>query len=108
MIAFNRPLDQAAAEAIVGQQFAEVIVAPEIGKGALAALAKKPEHSRARGRLAGAFASNAELDLKTIDGGLLLQGRDTGRVGSRGREGRHQARADRRRSFATCSSHGPS
>ena len=79
VIAFNRPLDQAAAEAIVGQQFAEVIVAPEIGKSALAPLAKKPN---IRALQAGwpARASAEELDLKTIDGGLLLQSRDTGRV----------------------------
>src|SRR5262249_44713020 len=42
VIAFNRPLDEAAAEAIVGRQFAEVIVAPEIDARAIAALAKRP------------------------------------------------------------------
>jgi phosphoribosylaminoimidazolecarboxamide formyltransferase/IMP cyclohydrolase len=79
VIAFNRPLDEPAAEAIVGQQFAEVIVAPEIGKGALAALAKKPN---IRALEAGwpARAADAELDLKTIDGGLLVQSRDLGLV----------------------------
>jgi phosphoribosylaminoimidazolecarboxamide formyltransferase/IMP cyclohydrolase len=79
VIAFNRPLDQAAAEAIVGQQFAEVIVAPEVGKRALAALAKKPN---IRVLEAGWPPANRapELDLKTIDGGVLLQSRDTGRV----------------------------
>src|SRR5678815_44154 len=41
VIAFNRALDQSSAEAIVGQQFAEVIIAPEVGKAARAALAKK-------------------------------------------------------------------
>ena len=34
VIAFNRPLDEAAAEAIVERQFAEVIVAPEIDRSA--------------------------------------------------------------------------
>jgi phosphoribosylaminoimidazolecarboxamide formyltransferase/IMP cyclohydrolase len=79
VIAFNRPLDQAAAEAIVSQQFAEVIVAPEIGKNALAALGKKPN---IRALEAGwpATAPKEQLDLKTIDGGLLLQTRDTGRA----------------------------
>jgi phosphoribosylaminoimidazolecarboxamide formyltransferase/IMP cyclohydrolase len=79
VIAFNRPLDQAAAEAIVAQQFAEVIVAPEIGKSALAALAKKPN---IRALEAGWPPTGPDpgLDLKTIDGGVLLQSRDTGRV----------------------------
>lgn len=35
IIAFNRPLDAAAAEAIVGRQFAEVIIAPAVGADAL-------------------------------------------------------------------------
>ena len=79
VLAFNRPLDQATAEAIVGQQFAEVIVAPEIGKGARAPLAAKPsirvletgwpEHAHER-----------IWDVKTIEGGLLLQERDAGEV----------------------------
>jgi len=79
VIAFNRPLDEAAAEAIVGRQFAEVIVAPEIDARALAALAKKPGiRALAAGRPAGAGA--VELELKSIDGGVLLQQRDTGRI----------------------------
>jgi phosphoribosylaminoimidazolecarboxamide formyltransferase/IMP cyclohydrolase len=79
VIAFNRPLDQAAAEAIISQQFAEVIVAPEIGKGARAALAAKPN---IRALEAGWPAANTEteLDLKTIAGGVLVQQRDAGRV----------------------------
>ena len=82
VIAFNRALDQAAAEAIVAQQFAEVIVAPEVGRAARAALAKKqgirvleagwPTESSAAQELA--------LELKTIEGGLLVQARDDGRV----------------------------
>jgi phosphoribosylaminoimidazolecarboxamide formyltransferase / IMP cyclohydrolase len=79
VISFNRPLDEPAAEAIVRQQFAEVIVAPEVGKGARAALAKKPN---IRVLEAGwpTRTADAELDFKTIDGGLLLQSRDTGSV----------------------------
>jgi phosphoribosylaminoimidazolecarboxamide formyltransferase/IMP cyclohydrolase len=79
VLAFNRPLDQATAEAIVGQQFAEVIVAPEIDKRALTALAKKPA---IRVLEAGWSQSVHERnwDIKTIEGGLLLQDRDAGRV----------------------------
>jgi phosphoribosylaminoimidazolecarboxamide formyltransferase / IMP cyclohydrolase len=76
VIAFNRPLDEPAAEAIVAQQFAEVIVAPEVGKSALAALAKKPNiRVLEAGWPAGAI--DTELDFKTIDGGLLVQSRDS-------------------------------
>jgi phosphoribosylaminoimidazolecarboxamide formyltransferase/IMP cyclohydrolase len=80
VIAFNRPLDEAAAEAIVGRQFAEVIVAPEIDARALAALAKRPGiRALAAGRPAG-DDDPAELELKSIDGGVLVQQRDLGRV----------------------------
>jgi len=79
VIAFNRPLDVAAAEAIVGRQFAEVIVAPEIDARALDVLAKRPGiRALAAGTPPGASA--ADLELKTIDGGVLLQQRDFGRV----------------------------
>jgi phosphoribosylaminoimidazolecarboxamide formyltransferase/IMP cyclohydrolase len=79
VLAFNRPLDQATAEAIVGQQFAEVIVAPEIGKGARTVLAAKPS---IRVLEAGWPETEHERiwDVKTIEGGLLLQERDAGRV----------------------------
>jgi phosphoribosylaminoimidazolecarboxamide formyltransferase/IMP cyclohydrolase len=82
VIAFNRPLDQASADAIVERQFAEVIVAPEIGKAALAALARKPairvlETGWPR---ASAEARADAFELKAIEGGLLVQDLDKGRV----------------------------
>ena len=79
VIAFNRPLDEAAADAIVGRQFAEVIVAPEIDARALAALAKKPGIRVLEAGIP-AGTGGAELEIKTIDGGVLLQQRDSGRV----------------------------
>jgi phosphoribosylaminoimidazolecarboxamide formyltransferase/IMP cyclohydrolase len=81
VIAFNRPLDQSSAEAIVGQQFAEVIIAPEVGKAARAALAKK-ERIRVleTGWPTASGAASSSLDLKTIEGGLLVQTVDDGRV----------------------------
>ncbi len=42
IIAFNRPLDAATAKEIAKRQFVEVVIAPEIDAGALAAFAKKP------------------------------------------------------------------
>ena len=81
VIAFNRPLDEAAANAILGRQFAEVIVAPEVDARALAALASKPGiRVLEAGTRAGVTGDGAELEIKTIDGGVLLQQRDDGRV----------------------------
>jgi phosphoribosylaminoimidazolecarboxamide formyltransferase/IMP cyclohydrolase len=82
VIAFNRPLDQAAAEAIVGQQFAEVVIAPEVGQGARAALAKKPNIRvlETDWPVASAAASDGRFEHKSIEGGLLAQSADLSRV----------------------------
>ena len=81
VIAFNRALDQPAAEAIVGQQFAEVIIAPEVGKAARAVLAKKQGiRVLEAGWPAASAAREASFELKTIEGGLLVQSADDGRV----------------------------
>jgi len=82
VIAFNRALDQSSAEAIVGQQFAEVIVAPEIGKAARGALAKKQgiRVLEAGWATASSAAREGNLELKSIEGGLLAQSADEGRV----------------------------
>jgi phosphoribosylaminoimidazolecarboxamide formyltransferase/IMP cyclohydrolase len=82
VIAFNRPLDQSSAEAIVGQQFAEVIVAPEISKAASAVLAQKQgiRVLQAGWPTASAAAGEASFEWRTIEGGLLVQTTDDGRV----------------------------
>jgi phosphoribosylaminoimidazolecarboxamide formyltransferase / IMP cyclohydrolase len=81
VIALNRPLDQATAEAIVSKQFAEVIVAPQIAKSALGALAKKTGiRVLETGWPKATVAAPADLDVKTITGGALVQEADTGRV----------------------------
>jgi phosphoribosylaminoimidazolecarboxamide formyltransferase/IMP cyclohydrolase len=82
VIAFNRALDESSAEAIVGQQFAEVIIAPEVGKGARAALAKKPNIRvlEAGWPTASSAAREVNLERKSIEGGLLVQSADDGRV----------------------------
>ena len=79
VIAFNRAVDAATADAIVAQQFAEVIVAPEVDEAARTAFAKKqgirvleagwPTGSSAR-----------EQQLKSIEGGVLVQSVDDGDV----------------------------
>jgi phosphoribosylaminoimidazolecarboxamide formyltransferase / IMP cyclohydrolase len=78
VIAFNRALDQAAAAAIVGQQFAEVIVAPEVESAARAVLATK-QGIRVL-ETGWSAARSPRFELKTIEGGLLAQSADDGRV----------------------------
>jgi phosphoribosylaminoimidazolecarboxamide formyltransferase/IMP cyclohydrolase len=78
IIAFNRPLDHATAQAILERQFAEVIAAPSVEAAALAALAVKPN---LRVLAIGALDESDdnprdELELRSVTGGLLLQQRD--------------------------------
>ncbi|HVY63206.1 MAG TPA: bifunctional phosphoribosylaminoimidazolecarboxamide formyltransferase/IMP cyclohydrolase [Gammaproteobacteria bacterium] len=81
VIAFNRPLDQASAEAIVGRQFAEVIIAPEITKTARAVLAKKPAiRVLEAGWPAASATRERTFEIKTIEAGALLQDTDRGHV----------------------------
>jgi phosphoribosylaminoimidazolecarboxamide formyltransferase/IMP cyclohydrolase len=80
VIAFNRALDESSAEAIVGQQFAEVIVAPEVGKAARAVLARKPAIRVLEAGWPAASAHDAALQLRTLEGGLLVQSADDGVV----------------------------
>jgi len=75
IVAFNRGLDAATAQAIVDRQFVEVIIAPAVTKEAAAVVAAKknvrllecgfwPEQPAAR------------LDFKRVNGGLLVQDAD--------------------------------
>ncbi len=81
VIAFNRPLDGPTAEAIVGKQFAEVIVAPEVHKDARAALARKSGiRVLETGWPAATVKREDGFEIKTIEGGVLLQTTDSGRV----------------------------
>jgi phosphoribosylaminoimidazolecarboxamide formyltransferase/IMP cyclohydrolase len=74
IIAFNQSLDAATAETIIKQQFAEVIIAPTIEKGAAEVLtAKKNLRVLECGYLP---AKYQQLNLKSISGGLLVQTRD--------------------------------
>ena len=81
VIAFNRPLDESSAEAIVGQQFAEVIVAPEVVKSARAVLARKQGiRVLETGWPAAPPRREPAWQLKTLEGGLLVQSADLGNV----------------------------
>lgn len=79
IIAVNRPLDGPTAEAISGI-FTEVVAAPDADDAAKAVFAKK---KNLRLILTGALPDPARggLMLKSIAGGMLLQGRDGGQLG---------------------------
>jgi phosphoribosylaminoimidazolecarboxamide formyltransferase/IMP cyclohydrolase len=78
IIAFNRPLDGETAAAIVERQFVEVIVAPAVDAAAREACARK---ENVRLLVTGALApSNSRVELRSVNGGLLLQTRDLGMV----------------------------
>ncbi len=80
IIAFNRPLDGYTATAIVDRQFVEVIIAPGITADAAAAFASK---DNVRVLDCGQWRESlAAFDFKRVNGGLLVQDRDLGAVGS--------------------------
>ncbi|HEX7637394.1 MAG TPA: bifunctional phosphoribosylaminoimidazolecarboxamide formyltransferase/IMP cyclohydrolase [Burkholderiaceae bacterium] len=79
IIAFNRPLDQAAAEA-VSRQFVEVVIAPAITDAARAVFAARQNVRLLEVPLPeGARTMNA-YDLKRVGGGVLVQSSDARNV----------------------------
>jgi phosphoribosylaminoimidazolecarboxamide formyltransferase/IMP cyclohydrolase len=78
IVASNRPLDRAAAEAIV-EVFTEVVIAPDADKDALAVFAGK---KNLRLLLTGALPDPASLGevFRSVAGGFLVQGRDDARI----------------------------
>ena len=80
IIATNRPLDGAAAEAMV-KIMTEVIIAPDADDAAIAAIgAKKNLRLLLTGGLPDPVAPG--MTLKSLAGGYLLQSRDSGRIGA--------------------------
>jgi phosphoribosylaminoimidazolecarboxamide formyltransferase / IMP cyclohydrolase len=79
IIAFNRELDAATAQAIIEQQFVEVILAPSIAEQARLALATR---DNVRVLIVGELSRPVTqlLEYKSVSGGLLVQTRDTGAV----------------------------
>jgi phosphoribosylaminoimidazolecarboxamide formyltransferase/IMP cyclohydrolase len=87
IIAFNQELDAATARSIVGQQFAEVIAAPAIGAAARAVLAGKPDiRVLELARIADAPGAPpaADVDLRSVTGGLLIQTPDAAQMSAAG------------------------
>ncbi len=79
IIAFNRSLDAATARSIIDRQFVEVIIAPSIDADALPVLAEK---KNVRVLECGEWPPTPAqtLDFKRVNGGLLVQDRDLGRI----------------------------
>jgi len=79
IVAFNRPVDAATAEALA-ETFLEAVIAPAFDEGARAALARKRNlrlmEVGAVGRGSDAAATGPGLDLRRVRGGLLVQDRD--------------------------------
>ncbi len=73
IIAFNRPLDESTAAAIIDRQFLEVLIAPAYEDGALALLASK---KNVRVLEVPAGKPVAQQAFKRIDSGLLIQTSD--------------------------------
>jgi phosphoribosylaminoimidazolecarboxamide formyltransferase/IMP cyclohydrolase len=79
IIAFNRELDAATAEALVKRQFVEVIIAPTISEYAQRAVLQKP-NIRLLESGQWPIAPIKGLDFKRVGGGLLVQDRDSAQI----------------------------
>ena len=78
IIAFNRELDAETAQAIVSRQFVEVIIAPTVSNDASKIIAAKPN---VRLLVCGQWTTQTTgFDYKRVNGGLLVQDRDQGKV----------------------------
>ncbi|MWV15616.1 bifunctional phosphoribosylaminoimidazolecarboxamide formyltransferase/IMP cyclohydrolase [Pseudomonas sp. L-22-4S-12] len=79
IIAFNRELDGATAQAIVERQFVEVIIAPKVSQAARDVVAAK---ANVRLLECGEWPAEraAGWDFKRVNGGLLVQSRDIGMI----------------------------
>jgi phosphoribosylaminoimidazolecarboxamide formyltransferase/IMP cyclohydrolase len=78
IIAFNQPLDGETARTIVERQFVEVIVAPAVEPEAREVCARK---ENVRLLVTGGLApSNTRYEIRSLNGGLLVQSRDLGLV----------------------------
>ncbi|MGC6326184.1 bifunctional phosphoribosylaminoimidazolecarboxamide formyltransferase/IMP cyclohydrolase [Pasteurella multocida] len=78
IIAFNRELDAKTAQTIIDRQFVEVIIAPTVAEEAKALLkAKKNVRVLECGEWSG---TQQRLDVKCVNGGLLVQEADLGMV----------------------------
>ncbi|HIF9109871.1 TPA: bifunctional phosphoribosylaminoimidazolecarboxamide formyltransferase/IMP cyclohydrolase [Photobacterium damselae] len=80
IIAFNRELDAATAQAIVERQFVEVIIAPSVSAQAAEIVATKQNVRLLESGLWQQEHKTTQWDSKRVNGGLLVQERDQGMV----------------------------
>ncbi len=78
IIAANRPMDKATAEAI-NEAFYEIVIAPSYDDDALAVLTQKRNLRLLE--MDGTSASTPSLDIRTVRGGFLVQAADMGEMG---------------------------
>ncbi|MCW8926360.1 MAG: bifunctional phosphoribosylaminoimidazolecarboxamide formyltransferase/IMP cyclohydrolase [Xanthomonadales bacterium] len=78
IIAFNRSLDTSIARTIIERQFVEVVIAPGFSDGALEAFAGKPN---VRLLCSDDGQDVSGLHYQRVSGGLLVQEKDTARIG---------------------------
>lgn len=76
IIAFNCPLDEETAKAIIERQFVEVIIAPSVSKEALDVLSVKENIRVLEAGIREAVLQ--QLTMKRVSGGLLIQDNDRG------------------------------
>ncbi len=79
IIAFNRPVDEAEALAIIERQFVEVLAAPAFSEAALAVLAQKP-NVRVLALGEAVQPASVPMDYKRVAGGMLVQQVDDERL----------------------------
>lgn len=74
IIAFNQIVNAQTAQAILSQQFVEVIIAPDFENAALQLFQTKPSWRLLKVELS--FQNKISRELKSIDGGFLIQDQD--------------------------------
>jgi phosphoribosylaminoimidazolecarboxamide formyltransferase/IMP cyclohydrolase len=79
IIAFNRPLDETTAAAIIQRQFVEVIVAPQV-EAAAAQVCSEKKNVRVLETGDWPPAASPGFDFKKVSGGLLVQNSDLGTI----------------------------
>jgi phosphoribosylaminoimidazolecarboxamide formyltransferase/IMP cyclohydrolase len=77
IIAFNDTVDEKIVESIIGRQFVEVLLAPAYSSEALEALKQK---KNVRVLKVPAGSAQSQMDLKRVNGGLLIQMEDKASV----------------------------
>jgi phosphoribosylaminoimidazolecarboxamide formyltransferase/IMP cyclohydrolase len=80
IIAFNRPVDGKTITTILDRQFVELIIAPDADAEARAACTRR---ENVRLLITGGMTpTNSKYEVRSVNGGLLMQTRDQGMVGA--------------------------